>query len=135
MKKLSDILNESKSVAVVGISDKQERPSYRVAEYLKSAGYRIIPVNPRLQEVLGEKCYPSLDDIPTEVDIVDIFRRSEDVLPIVESAIRIGAKTIWMQEGIVNHEAAKIAQNAGIQVVMDHCMLKEHKKIKCYDDG
>ena len=103
---IEKILTGSKTVAIVGISDKQERPSHKVAKYLKEQGYRIIPVNPRLDEVLGEKCYSSLEDIPQKVDVVDIFRRPEDIQPIVDSAIKIGARAIWMQEGITNEGAA-----------------------------
>ena len=124
-----EILNESKTVAVVGISDKPERPSHKVASYLQEHGYSVIPVNPRLDEVLGERCYGSLEAVPEKVDLVDIFRRSEDLPPIVESAIKIGAKAIWMQEGIINEEAAHIARAAGLTVIMDRCMLKEHSKL------
>jgi predicted CoA-binding protein len=118
----------SKTIAVVGLSNRKFRPSYGVAEYLKSAGYRIVPVNPQETEVLGEKCYPHLDDIPEKVDIVDIFRRSVFVPEIVDSAIRIGARAIWMQEGVVNPEAAEKARQAGLFVAMDLCILKEHAK-------
>ena len=126
---IEEILASSKTIAVVGISDKVERPSYRVAKYLKEHGYRIIPVNPRLNEVLGEKCYRDLDSVPDRIDVVDIFRRPEDVLPVVKSAIALGVNTIWMQEGIVNEEAARIAKAAGLSTVMDRCMLKEHRKL------
>ena len=123
------ILSESKTVAIVGISDKPDRPSHKVAKHLKKHGYTIIPVNPRLEEVLGEKCYADLADIGVSVDVVDIFRKPEDVLPIVDSAISIGAKTIWMQEGITNDEASDKAESAGLMVVMNRCMLKEHSKL------
>jgi len=119
---------------MVGLSDNAERPSYRVASYLKEQGYRIIPVNPRVEEVLGEVSYPDLTSVPEPVDVVDIFRRSEDVPPIVEEAIKVGAKVVWMQEGIVNEEAAERARRAGLQVVMDKCMLKEHSKLKGGDE-
>jgi len=122
------ILNESKTVAIVGISDKPARPSHKVAKHLKAHGYRIIPVNPKLKEVLGEKCYASLIEVKVSVDVVDIFRKPEDVPSIVDSAIQIGAKTIWMQEGIRNDEAADNARVAGLTVIMDRCMLKEHSK-------
>jgi predicted CoA-binding protein len=105
------------------------RPSNGVAEYLKRAGYRIIPVNPREIEVLGEKCYARLEDIPEKVDLVDIFRRAEYVPEIVESAIRVGAKAVWMQEGVIHEEAAERARSAGLAVVMDRCTLKEHRKL------
>jgi len=126
---IEKILAQSRTIAVVGISDKTERPSYKVAKYLKEHGYRIIPVNPRLDEVLGEKCYSNLREIPEKVDVVDIFRKPEDIDPIVDSAISIGAKAIWMQEGITNDEAAEKAKSAGLMAVMDRCMLKEHSKL------
>ncbi len=122
-----------KTIAVVGLSDKPEKPSFRVAKYLQECGYRIVPVNPMVNEVLGEKSYPDLHSVPAEIeiDVVDIFRRPEDVLPIVEQAVaRQGVKIIWMQEGIVNEEAAEIARSAGIEVIMDRCMLKEHQRCK-----
>ena len=125
-----EILNSSRVVAVVGLSAKPDRPSYRVADYLKTQGYRIIPVNPAESEILGELCYPDLASVPESVDVVDIFRRSEEVLPIVKEAIRIGAKAVWMQEGVINEEAAARAREAGLMVVMDKCMLKEHQKLK-----
>ena len=124
------IIRESRNIAVVGISNKLGRPSLTVASYLKGQGYRIIPVNPTIQDVNGEKCYPDLTSIPEKVDVVDIFRKPADVLPVVEEAVRIGAKAIWMQEGIVNEEAASKARAAGLQVVMDKCMLKEHSRLK-----
>jgi predicted CoA-binding protein len=123
------ILTEFKTIAVVGLSPKTDRPSYRVASYLKSKGYKIIPVNPNATEILGEKCYPDLSSIPEKVEVVDIFRRSEDVPPIVDEAIKIGARAIWMQEGIVNNEAARKAEGAGLIVVMDKCMYKEHARL------
>ena len=129
MKPISEILHTSRTIAVVGLSGKRFRPSYGVAEYLQKAGYRIIPVNPRESQILGEKCYPSLDAIPEAVDIVDIFRRSEFVPDIVEAAIRIGAKVIWMQEEVVHEEAARRAAEAGLTVVMDRCILKDHRRL------
>ncbi len=125
-----EILSFSRVVAVVGLSAKPDRPSYRVASYLKEQGYKIIPVNPAEKEVLGEPCYPDLASIPESVDVVDVFRRSEEVPPIVEEAIRIGAKTVWMQKGVINEEAAARGREAGLRVVMDKCMLKEHQKLK-----
>ena len=125
---ITEILKTARTIAVVGLSSKRHRPSYGVAEYLQSAGYRIIPVNPNEQEVLGEKCYPRLKDVPERVNIVDIFRRSEMVPEVVESAIRIGAKAVWMQEGVIHSGAAERARQAGLIVVMDACMLKEHMK-------
>ena len=123
---VTQILKTSRTIAVVGLSNRKFRPSYGVADYLKSVGYRIIPVNPGETEVLGEKCYARLEDIPEKVDIVDIFRRSEFVPEIVDSAIRIGARAVWMQEGVIHHEAAESARRAGLLVVMDTCILKEH---------
>jgi uncharacterized protein len=122
------ILTSYRTIAVVGLSPDPGKPSYEVASYLKRAGYRIIPVNPSCQEVLGERCYASLADIPEPFEIVDIFRRSEFVPEIVEQAIGKGAKVIWMQEGVVHQEAAERAEAAGLSVVMDHCMLKEHHR-------
>lgn len=124
------IMREAKNIAVVGISNKLGRPSLTVASYLKGQGYRIIPVNPTIQDLNGEKCYPDLISIPEKVDVVDIFRKPADVPPVVEDAVRIGAKAVWMQEGIVNEEAAAKAKAAGMQVVMDKCMLKEHARLK-----
>lgn len=123
------ILNSSRVVAVVGLSPKPDRPSYGVASYLKQRGYKIIPVNPGAEEILGAPCYPDLSSIPEPIDVVDIFRRSEDVPAIVEEAIKIGAKAVWMQEGVRSEEAAARARGAGLLVVMDKCMLKEHKKL------
>jgi len=124
------ILNSSRTVAVVGLSSKPDRPSYKVASYLKEQGYKIIPVNPAEKEILGELCYPDLASIPELIDVVDIFRRSEEVLPIVKEAIKIGAKAVWMQEGVINEEAAARAREAGLMVVMDKCMRKEHLKLR-----
>ncbi len=124
------ILNSSRVVAVVGLSPNPDRPSYGVGAYLKENGYKIIPVNPNAKEILGEVSYPDLVSIPEPVDVVDIFRRSEDVPPIVEEAISIGAKAVWMQEGVKNEEAAARARKAGLLVVMDKCMFKEHLKLK-----
>jgi predicted CoA-binding protein len=123
----SSILKSCHVVAVVGCSANEERASYRVAKYLKEHGYKVIPVNP---EVLGEVCYPDLTSIPESVEVVDIFRKSEDVPSIVEQAVKIGAKAVWMQEGIVNDNAAGQARAANIMVVMDRCMLKEHQHLQ-----
>ncbi|NIQ39587.1 MAG: CoA-binding protein [Proteobacteria bacterium] len=127
---IEDIVTGAKTIAVVGLSPKADRPSFRVASYLQSKGYRIIPVRPGVEEILGEKAYPSLSHIPSdvEIDVVDIFRKSEDVPPVVEEAIKTNAKTVWMQEGIINEEAAQKAEAAGLRVVMDRCMLKEHRR-------
>jgi len=122
---INDILTQYRTVAIVGASPNPERPSYRVADFLKKEGYRIIPVMPKGGEVAGEKVYPDLASIPVPVEVVDIFRRPEEVMPVVEAAIAIGAKAVWMQEGIVNEEAAAKARKAGLIVVMDRCMKKE----------
>jgi len=119
-----------KTIAVVGISDNPEKPSNFVAKFLEERGYNIIPVNPNLTEWDGKKCYPDLLSIPVKVDVVDIFRRPEAIPPIVDEAIAIRAKVVWMQEGIVNEEAAAKARYAGIEVVMDRCMKTEYKKMK-----
>ena len=124
----SEILKTSRTIAIVGLSSRQHRPSYGVAQYLQSVSYRIIPVNPRETEVLGEKSYSRLEDIPEHVDIVDIFRRSEFVPEIVAAAIRIGARGVWMQEGVIHGEAAERARRAGLFVIMNTCILKEHIK-------
>ena len=122
------ILAASRTVAVVGLSDKPARASYQVAAYLQDQGYRILPVNPGLVEVLGEKAYPDLKAVPEPVDIVDVFRRSDAMPGIVEQAIAIGARVIWMQEGIVHNPAAESARAAGLAVVMSKCLLKEHRR-------
>ena len=128
---LKETLSNCKTVAVVGISLKEDRPSYIVASYLQSKGYRIIPVRPDGELILGEKVYHSLSEIPKEigVDVVDIFRRSEDVPPIVEEAVQRGAKVVWMQEGVIHKEAGEKAEKAGLKVVMDRCMKKEHQRL------
>lgn len=125
---IAEILRTSKTIAVVGLSSRRVRPSYGVAEYLKSAGYRIIPVNPNETEVLGQKSYARLEDVPEHVDIVDIFRRPEFVPEIVESAIRIGARGVWMQEGVIHAVGAEHARHAGLFVIMDTCLAKEQAR-------
>jgi uncharacterized protein len=125
---IPDLLRKSSVIAVVGLSSKKFRPSYGVAEYMQREGYRIIPVNPNETEVLGEKAYARLEDVPGHIDIVDIFRRSEFVAPLVDEAIRRGASAVWMQEGVVDEEAAEKARAAGLAVVMDRCILKEHSR-------
>lgn len=122
------ILASSRVVAMVGLSANPERPSNGVARYLMGKGYQVIPVNPNEKEILGETCYPDLASIPEPVDVVDVFRKSEDVLPIAEEAVRIGAKALWMQEGVKNRQAAALARQAGLKVVMDKCMRKQHYK-------
>jgi uncharacterized protein len=129
MAAIRDLLRDSKTIAVVGLSGKKFRPSYGVAEYMQRAGYRIIPVNPNETEVLGEKSYARIEDIPEHIDIVDIFRRPEFVGPLVDAAIQVGANTIWMQEGVVHKDGAQKARDAGLAVVMDRCILKEHMRL------
>lgn len=128
---ISEILKSSKVIAVVGLSDKPDRPSFDVATYLAKHGYTIIPVNPMIKEWKGIKSYSSLLEIPKEIkiDIVDIFRKSEDVPPIIDEAIKIGAKTVWMQLGIINQEAAKKAESVGLNVVTDKCIKIEHSML------
>ncbi|NLS79458.1 MAG: CoA-binding protein [Chloroflexi bacterium] len=123
------ILEKSKTIAIVGLSPNPERDSHEVARYLQSQGYRIIPVNPQASEILGERSYASLADVPDPVDVVDIFRRPEHVPPIVEAAIAKGIPAIWMQLGVVNEEAAAQARAAGLQVIMDRCMQVEHRRL------
>ena len=122
------ILKNTRTIAVVGLSSRPERAGHYVPAYLQQAGYRIIPVNPALTEALGEMAYPDLLSIPEPVDLVLIFQRSENVPPFVEQAIQIGARAVWMQEGIINHAAAESARRAGLQVVMDACMMVEHRQ-------
>lgn len=124
-----ELLTKSRTIAVVGLSSKKYRPSYGVTEYMQSQGYRIIPVNPNETEILGEKAYPDLESVPEKVDIVDVFRRPEFVPEIVEAAIRKGARGVWMQEEVVHPGAAARAMGAGLIVVMDRCILKEHRKL------
>jgi predicted CoA-binding protein len=126
---IRDILLGARSVAVVGLSDKPDRPSYAVAAYLKAHGYRIIPVNPGVREVLGEKAYARLQDVPEPIDVVDVFRRPEHVPEVVDAAIAVGAKAVWMQDGIVHEAAAAKARAAGLRVVMDRCMLRDHRRL------
>jgi len=125
---IREILEQSKTLAIVGLSSKTTRPSHGVAEYMRRNGYRIIPVNPHEQSVFGETAYPSLDTVPGPVDIVVIFRRPEFVPEVVEAAIRKGAKVVWMQEGVIHDVAGERARAAGLAVVMDRCILKEHAK-------
>ena len=126
--RIAKILDGSRTVAVVGISDKPDRPSHEVAKYLRDRGFTVIPVNPMIDEVLGEKSYRSLSEIPGKVDLVDVFRKSEDVPPIAEEAVRIGARFFWMQEGVTSEPARDILDAAGIPWVMDRCVKKELAK-------
>ncbi len=128
--KLRRILSTYKTIAVVGLSNRPDRPAQTVPAYLQQQGYRIIPVNPTLTDALGEKAYASLRDIPEPVEVVEIFRRAEDVPPIIEDAIAIGARVVWMQSGIVNQAAAAQAEAAGLQVVMDACMGATHRALR-----
>ena len=123
------LLTTAQTIAVVGLSNDPFRPSHGVGQYLKDRGFRVIPVNPKESEVLGEKAYARLEDIPGPIDIVDVFRQSEYVPEIVESAIRVGAKGLWMQEGVIHEAAAERARGAGLAVVMDKCILKEHRRL------
>jgi predicted CoA-binding protein len=125
-----DILKQAKTIAVVGLSSNPARPSHGVAAYMQRAGYRIIPVNPNEREVLGEKSYARLEDVPEKIDIVNVFRRAEEVPPVVEGAIRIGARTVWMQLGIRNATAAEKAKAAGLSAIEDKCIMVEHLKRK-----
>jgi len=126
---IRELLRAARVIAVVGLSSNRRRPSHGVSQYMQRAGYRIIPVNPNESEVLGEPAHPSLDAVPEKIDIVNIFRRSEFVPEIVEQAIRVGAAAVWMQEGVVDEEAAARARAAGLTVIMDRCILKEHRRL------
>jgi predicted CoA-binding protein len=126
---MRDILKSAKTVASVGLSSNQEKESFWIVAYLMDQGYTNLPVNPKADEILGAKVYKSLSDIPDQVDVVQVFRRPEDVPPVVDEAIKIGAKVVWMQEGIVNEDAAQKAREAGLQVVMDACMRATHRRL------
>jgi len=126
---MKSLLGSAKTIAVVGLSGDVFRPSFGVAQYMQGQGYRIIPVNPNATEVLGETAYARLEDIPEKIDIVDVFRRSEFVPDVVDSAIAIGAKAVWLQEGVVHEAAAEKARAAGLLVVMDRCILKDHHRL------
>ena len=123
------ILTEFHNIAMVGASPNPERPSHLVFDYLAHHGYHVIPVNPNVKEILGHTSYPDLKAIKEKVEVVDIFRSSDEVMPIVEEAIRIGAKVVWMQEGVINEEAAAKAKKSGLLVVMDKCIKKEHERL------
>lgn len=130
MQNVREILASAKTIAVVGISKNPEKPSYRVAEYLKNAGYDVIPVNPNYDEVLSEKCYPDLRSVDVAIDIVDVFRKSEDVMPIAKEAAELGIKCFWMQLGIKNDEARKLLEEKGITVIDDTCIKIFHSSMK-----
>jgi len=124
------VLRDSHTIAVVGLSAESDRPSYRVAKYLQDHGYRIVPVNPKYPEILGEKSYPDLASIPFAVDMVDVFRKAQDCVPVAQQAVAIGAKVLWLQLGVVNDEARQIAQAAGLTVVMDRCVKIDHASLR-----
>jgi hypothetical protein len=126
---LRQILKTAKTVASVGVSSNPEKPSFGIFQYLVGVGYRMIPVNPTAPEVLGKKSYRDLGSVPEKIDVVQVFRKPEDVPPVVEQAIQAGAKVVWMQEGIVNQEAAAQAEKAGLKVVMNRCMMKTHQRL------
>jgi hypothetical protein len=126
---MKDILVSAKTIASVGLSSNPGKESFWIVKYLQDQGYRIIPVNPTVEEILGEKAYPDLESVPEQIDVVQVFRKPEDVPPVVDSAIKAGAKVVWMQEGIVNEEAAQKAREAGLQVVMDACMRVTHRRL------
>ena len=126
---LRDILKSARTVASVGVSSNPQKPSYGIFEYLAEAGYRMIPVNPTTPDVMGRASYPDLQSIPEKIDVVQVFRKPEDVPPVVEQAIKAGAKVVWMQEGVVNEEAAARAEKAGLKVVMDRCMRETHRRL------
>ena len=126
---LREILQSAKTIASVGLSSSPAKESNRIALYLKEQGYRVIPVNPTATEIIGEKSYPDLKSIPEKIDVVQVFRRPEDVPPVVDDAIQVGAKVVWMQEGIVHEEAAQKARQAGLEVVMDACMRATHQRL------
>ena len=125
---MTNLWQETKTIAVVGLSEKPSRPSYQVAQYMQTVGYRIIPVNPLSSEILGERCYPDLLSIPEPVDMVNVFRKPEDCLPIAQDAVKIGAKSLWMQQGVVNQEAFEYAESNGLEAVMDKCLMVEHMR-------
>ena len=127
---IEKILDETKTIAVVGLSSDPSRPSYGVSSYMQSMGYRVIPVNPGESQVLGEKAYPSLADVPETIDLVNIFRRSDEAGRHVDEAINVGSRAVWLQEGVIDHEAAMKAVDSGLDVVMDRCILKEHMRRK-----
>ena len=126
---MKDILMSAKTIASVGLSSNPAKESFGIVAYLKGQGYRVIPVNPTATEILGETAYPDLESVPEKIDVVQVFRKPEDVPPVVDSAIKVGAKVVWMQEGIVNEEAAQKAREAGLKVVTDACMRVTHRRL------
>ncbi len=127
---LRQLLEQTRTIAVVGLSPDEQRPSHEVARYLQAHGYRIVPVNPRCTEVLGERCFSTLEEIPFPVDLVDVFRRTEEVVPMARSAVAIGARCLWQQMGVVNTEADAIATAAGLVSVMDRCIKVDHMRLR-----
>ena len=127
---LRSVLRQTRTIAVVGLSADCSKPSYLASKYMQEHGYRIIPVNPKYPEILGEKCYPNLRSIPEPVDMVDLFRKSSDTVPFAEDAVAIGAKTLWLQIGVINEEARRIAESNGLAVVMDRCVKIEHASLQ-----
>jgi hypothetical protein len=124
---LKSLLDQTKTIAIVGLSDKPNRPSYRIASYLQAHGFRVVPVNPGPTEILGEKSYANLKDIPFPVDMVNVFRQSEECLAVAQDAVAIDAKSLWLQQGIINLEAQKLAQENGLAFVMDRCIKVDHQ--------
>jgi uncharacterized protein len=126
---MKQLLQETKTIAVVGLSNKPDRPSYAVTQYMQAHGYKIIPVNPTCSEILGETCYPDLSSIPVPVDMVNVFRKSEDCLEVAQEAVKIGTKSLWLQIGVINQEALDYASSHGLTGVMDKCLMVEHHKL------
>ncbi len=126
---MKQLLQETKTIAVVGLSNKPDRPSYGVAKYMQAHGYKIIPVNPTCSEILGETCYPDLSSIPVPVDMVNVFRKSEDCLEVAQEAVKIGAKSLWLQMGIINQEALDHASSHGLTGIMNKCLMVEHRNL------
>ena len=127
--KMKQLLQETKTIAVVGLSNKPDRPSYGVTKYMQAHGYKIIPVNPTCSEILGETCYPDLSSIPVPVDMVDVFRKSEDCLEVAHEAVKIGAQSLWLQMGVINQEALDYASAHGLTGIMNQCLMVEHRKL------
>ncbi len=126
---MKQLVQETKTIAVVGLSNKPDRPSYAVTQYMQAHGYKIIPVNPTCSEILGETCYPDLSSIPVPVDMVNVFRKSEDCLEVAQEAVKIGTKSLWLQIGVINQEAMDYASSHGLTGVMDKCLMVEHHKL------
>jgi len=127
--KIKDILSEARTIAVVGASDDPSRDSHSITRFLLDCGYEVFPVNPKCDSILGVKCYPDLKSIRQSIDIVDVFRRADAVIPVAEEAIEVGAKSLWLQQGVVNQDAATLAEQRGLNVIMDHCIAVEHRRL------